>query len=104
IVSGSIGEDIAVSCMQAGASDYIMKDKLSRLVPAIRRELRESDGRRARRTAEHALRESEARYRLLVENTSDIITMTTLDGTLLYASPSIERVLGHTPEDLVGTR
>jgi len=56
IVSGCIGEETAVSAMKAGASDYIMKDNLARLVPAIGRELREADSRRQRREAEEALR------------------------------------------------
>jgi len=55
IVSGCIGEEAAVSAMKAGASDYIMKDNLARLVPAIGRELREADSRRKRRKAEKAL-------------------------------------------------
>lgn len=56
IVSGSIGEETAVAAMKAGASDYLMKDNLARLVPAIGRELREADSRRKRRKAEEALR------------------------------------------------
>ncbi len=55
IVSGTIGEDIAVEAMKAGAHDYIMKDNLKRLVPAIRRELREAEERRARRRAEETI-------------------------------------------------
>ncbi|HED15878.1 MAG TPA: GGDEF domain-containing response regulator [Gammaproteobacteria bacterium] len=55
IVSGSIGEDIAVEAMKAGAHDYIMKDNLTRLMPAIERELREADIRRARRRAEETV-------------------------------------------------
>jgi len=55
IVSGSIGEDIAVEAMKAGAHDYIMKDNLTRLIPAIERELREADIRRARRRAEETV-------------------------------------------------
>jgi signal transduction histidine kinase len=55
IVSGKIGEDQAVAAMKAGAGDYVMKDNLSRLVPAIQRELREADERRRRRVAEVAL-------------------------------------------------
>ena len=55
IVSGSIGEDIAVSCMKAGAHDYIMKGSLARLVPAVDRELREARRRRAHRDAEKAI-------------------------------------------------
>ena len=47
IVSGSIGEAIAVAAMKSGAHDYIMKDNLARLVPAVDRELREADNRRA---------------------------------------------------------
>lgn len=56
IVSGSIGEDIAVAAMKAGAQDYIMKNNLVRLVPAIERELREVETRRARKRAEDTIR------------------------------------------------
>jgi len=56
IVSGSIGEEIAVKAMKAGAHDYIMKDNLTRLVPAIERELRDADARKARRDAEDEIR------------------------------------------------
>lgn len=54
IVSGNIGEEAAVEAMREGASDYIMKDNLARLVPAIARELREAEGRRERKRAEQA--------------------------------------------------
>ena len=57
IVSGTIGEAAAVDAMRTGAHDYIMKDSLARLVPAIERELREAEGRRERRRAEEAQRE-----------------------------------------------
>ncbi len=56
IVSGSIGEELAVQAMKSGANDYIMKDKLSRLVPAIERELRDAELRRAHRQAEATIR------------------------------------------------
>src|SRR3954451_10267103 len=67
IVSGHIGEDIAVSAMKSGANDYVMKDRLARLVPAVERELREAEVRRARRAADEALRESEQRLKLALE-------------------------------------
>ena len=54
-VSGSIGEDVAVAAMKAGASDYVMKERLKRLAPAIERELREADVRRERRRAQDAV-------------------------------------------------
>jgi len=52
LVSGSIGEEIAVDAMKAGAHDYVMKDNLTRLLPAIRRELREAENRRAHQVAQ----------------------------------------------------
>lgn len=63
IVSGSIGEDMAVSAMRAGAQDYLMKDNLARLVAAVDRELKDAEHRRRQREAEHALliREEELR-------------------------------------------
>ena len=54
-VSGTIGEDTAVAAMKAGAQDYIMKDNLKRLVPAVERELRDADVRRGRARAEQEL-------------------------------------------------
>jgi PAS domain S-box-containing protein len=75
IVSGTIGEDLAVECMRLGAHDYIMKDNLSRLCPAIARELEESEVRKKQRQAEsqreaafETLRENEIRYRELLDN------------------------------------
>jgi DNA-binding NtrC family response regulator len=64
IVSGSIGEELAVAAMREGASDYILKDNLRRLVPAIERELREAVDRRERRRAEHALLAQEEQQRI----------------------------------------
>jgi FixJ family two-component response regulator len=58
IVSGKIGEDIAVDAMKAGAHDYIIKGNLARLVPAIRRELSDAETRRQRRLADEALRKA----------------------------------------------
>jgi DNA-binding NtrC family response regulator len=52
IVSGQVGEEVAVSAMKAGAHDYVSKHRLARLVPAIERELRDADIRRARRRVE----------------------------------------------------
>src|SRR5687768_14476381 len=59
IVSGGIGEDIAVGAMKAGAHDYLMKGNLHRLVPAVERELREAANRAGQRESKKALQESE---------------------------------------------
>jgi serine phosphatase RsbU (regulator of sigma subunit) len=64
IVSGSIGEDVAVSAMRAGVQDYVIKDKLARLAPAVEREVREAIERRARRRAEAALHAREEEFRI----------------------------------------
>ena len=68
LVSGEVGEETAVAAMRAGASDYLFKDRLGRLVPAIRREMAEASHRRAARTAEAEL--ELAKSRLLAEVTS----------------------------------
>jgi len=70
VVSGTIGEDTAAALMKAGASDYLMKGDLARLVPALERELREAEIRHNRRRAEKALLDSEARFRQIFENIS----------------------------------
>jgi signal transduction histidine kinase len=59
IVSGTVGEETAVAAMKLGVHDYLVKGQLARLVPAIERELRESEGRKARRRAEETLKKTE---------------------------------------------
>jgi diguanylate cyclase (GGDEF)-like protein/PAS domain S-box-containing protein len=88
IVSGHISADAAVALMKAGAHDYVLKDDLPRLWPAIRRELREARERAERRRAEAALRNSEAQLRLIMENAGDLIMMLDAEGRRLYASAS----------------
>lgn len=102
IVSGTIGEEIAVAAMKAGAHDYLMKGKLARLAPAVERELRDAVERRKRREAEQAVRHNEERFRALIENALDIITVLGADGIIHYESPSVEKVLGYKPGALVG--
>jgi two-component sensor histidine kinase/DNA-binding response OmpR family regulator len=73
IVSGAIGEDVAVSAMKAGAHDYVMKDSLARLGPAVQRELKEAEARLARWQAEEALQKAKDELEIRVaERTADL--------------------------------
>ncbi len=74
LVSGTVGEDVAVEAMKAGAHDYIMKDRLMRLVPAIERELREAEVRRERRRAEEALQKAYEELKTVDELKDNIIS------------------------------
>jgi DNA-binding NtrC family response regulator len=84
-VSGTLGEDVAVEAMNAGAHDYVMKNNLARLVPAMERELKETNVRRQRRQAEEDMRSSEYKYRHLFESlaTQRFSSMLKLDGFLI---------------------
>jgi two-component system, cell cycle sensor histidine kinase and response regulator CckA len=96
IVSGTIGEETAVAAMRAGAHDYLLKDNLARLVPAVERELREAQERQKRLEVEQALRESEERFRQLAENITESVFWIS-DPTalkMLYVSPAYERIWG----------
>lgn len=86
IVSGVIGEQVAVEAMRAGAHDYIMKNDLGRLVPALERELREARQRSDRRLAQTRLRESEHRFRTLAEMAPILIWESNANQQLAYMS------------------
>src|SRR5882672_6401804 len=102
IVSGGIGEDIAVACMKAGAHDYLMKGNLHRLAPAVERELREAANRASQGDAKQAMLESELRYRLLWESCPDAVILMDTAGQILFANPAVQDVFGYSLEEVVG--
>ena len=71
-LSGTIGEDRAIEALQAGAQDYVLKDRMKRLISAIRRAQRESEERKQRRAARSR---RSARFAMLLESTPDFVGM-----------------------------
>ena len=103
IVSGTVGEETAIAAMRDGANDYFLKGRLASLGSSIERELRDADARRRRREAEEAVAQGRERFRLIVENSSDFVSIVDADGTVRYQSPTIERVLGHGASAVTGS-
>jgi two-component system cell cycle sensor histidine kinase/response regulator CckA len=102
IVSGTIGEETAVEAMRAGAHDYVLKDKLTRLAPAVEREIRESKTRDARRRAEKALLESEMRYRRIVETTSEGVWLIDAEAKTTFMNARMAEMLGCDVDHVAG--
>ncbi len=103
IVSGAIGEEVAVEAMRGGADDYLMKDKLGRLEPALSRALDAAAARRRQRAAEHALVESETRFRALTANLPGMVFQLEQAGdafALVYVSEGARRLFGVAPDSL----
>ena len=101
IVSGTVNEDSAVRAMRGGAHDYLQKDKLGRLAPAVEREIREAAERKARREAEDALRRSLARFGRLSD--SGIVGIITCDvrGNIVEANDAYLKMLGYSRQDFI---
>ena len=101
-VSGTIGEELAIEAMQRGAADYVLKDNLRRLQPAVERALRAAHERAERQRIQRALRESEERFRSIVEATEDWVWE--VDGQMrhTYSNRSVFTILGYQPDELLG--
>jgi len=100
MMSGAVSEQTAVDSMRAGAQDYVSKQNLTRLAPAVERELKEASGRRNKLAAEVALRASEARFHRLVEAMPLGLLISELSGRIVYANRAIERLLGYSDEEI----
>ncbi|HEY3815829.1 MAG TPA: response regulator [Polyangiaceae bacterium] len=101
IVSGTIGEETAVAALKAGAQDFIVKHKMTRLVHAVERELAEAGARQARRAAEQALRVSETRFRRLAESGVIGIAVGEVSGRVVEANDAFLTMVGYTGEDVL---
>jgi len=101
-VSGTIGEDLAVELLKQGATDYVLKDRMSRLAFAVRRALEGVVNQKERKKAEEALRESEEKYRVLFEgNTLGILATDDETNRFLYSNPAICRMFGYSDEEFL---
>jgi PAS domain S-box-containing protein len=100
-VSGALGEAAAIDLLKAGATDFVLKDALLRLVPAIHRSIAEAREHRERIVAERSLRDSEERFRRLTENAPDVIFRFRFEPVpgYDYISPALERMCGYKPEE-----
>lgn len=98
VVSGVVGEDLAVAMMRAGANDYVLKHNLARLAPAVSRETREAENRRARRSVEQQTWQLAA----IVSHAEFAIISQTLDGVVTTWNAGAERLYGYTAEEAIG--
>ncbi len=101
MVSGKAGEETAVEAMRAGAGDYILKDNLSRLVPAIERELREAAVRSERRAAEDRLSRSELRFRAIFEQAAVGMAQVASTGRWLRVNQKLCDILGYSQDEML---
>ena len=102
LVSGTVDETRAIAAMKAGAHDYIMKDNLARLAPAVERECAEAAQRAARRRADAALRRSEMDLRAVMEHVPDGLLTVSAGGMLVSMNPAAESIFGVQAPEVVG--
>ncbi len=110
-ISGTIGEEAAVEGMRNGATDYVLKSRLNRLVPVINRALGEAKERMKLRQAEEAreraiaeLQTSESRFRGLLEFAPDPTVIVDDRGIIIFANERTKKVFGYSRDELIGGR
>jgi PAS domain S-box-containing protein len=103
-VSGTIGEEVAINALKSGATDYVLKDRMGRLAPAVRRALRDAAERTAFKKAEEAMIQSEHKYRHLFEFLSEAALLTdSVSGKVLDTNHQAEVLFGHSRSEIVGS-
>jgi diguanylate cyclase (GGDEF)-like protein/PAS domain S-box-containing protein len=102
-LSGTIGEERAIEALRRGAVDYVLKTNPARLVPAVRRALREVSERARRRVAERQIRESEQRLRDIVDTSQDWIWELDAAHRFVFSSESVRGILGTGVHEVIGS-
>ncbi|RMG55540.1 MAG: PAS domain S-box protein [Acidobacteria bacterium] len=105
LISGTLGEERAIESLKAGATDYVLKDRLSRLEPIVARALEEARERRRRRRAEEELRRATNMLNsILTSATEYAIVATDLDFRIIHYNPAAERLFGYTAQEVIGRK
>jgi diguanylate cyclase (GGDEF)-like protein/PAS domain S-box-containing protein len=99
VLTGTDDEHIVLKSVQKGAQDYLMKSRIdsSLLIRSIKYAIE-------RKKVDDKLKRTEERFRLLIENTVDLIAILDLDGTIKYVSPSHKRIVGYDEQDMLGKK
>ncbi|MDF7801751.1 PAS domain S-box protein [Pontiellaceae bacterium B1224] len=108
LISGTIGEDAAIKTLTAGATDYVLKNHLSRLGPVVDRALKEHESQQKQRRADEAVRESEEQLRMILEAVDNIAFISAdLEGVetrVVAFSAGAKNIFGYTPEEIIGQK
>ncbi|MEN6468387.1 MAG: HD domain-containing phosphohydrolase, partial [Smithella sp.] len=102
VVSGAIGEEMAMDCIHRGASDYIMKGNLTRLGLAVKRDLQEKEMRLRQKKDEDSLRQSEEKYRTILESIGEGFYEVDIAGNFTFFNNALCRIWGYPREELMG--
>src|SRR5688572_22297299 len=102
LLSGTLGEEQAIESLQQGAVDYILKMRMGRLIPAVKRALHEAEERSQRRRAEAALRESEQRFQAFMNNSPVVAFLKDRHGRYRYLNQTFERLSQRKVEEVYG--
>ena len=102
LISGTVGEDVAVEAMQHGATDYLLKDRIARLGPAVGRALEQKALRQQRQQAEEELRQSEHRFREMLANLKLIAMTLDTQGRVTFCNDYLLQVTGFQQEEVLG--
>src|SRR5215217_3147535 len=102
LVSGAVGEERAIEALKSGAEDYVLKQRLERLVPAVQRALQEAQERNERKWAEEALQYQLGLTRTITDNAADSLFFWDTEGRVTFMNPAAEETFGWRREELLG--
>ena len=102
MVSGTVGEDVAVECIKQGAADYLLKDRMARLGSAVVKALEDKRLRAEKRQAEAELKRLKEFNENIVQTMAEGIILQNAEGVFTFVNPAAAAIMGYTPEELVG--
>jgi PAS domain S-box-containing protein len=101
-ISGTVDEEMAIETLKSGATDYIFKNRLSKLVPAVRRALSEAEQRAEHRRTEEALRKSEEHFRTVVQTANDAIITIDSHENIVFWNQAAETMFDYSADEVLG--